>query len=76
MPQGLPKKIEVGLLLPDLAFQLGYASARRLALRLHSTAQRRTIEPARSRSARTAQPLQPTTPRQFTPIVQPTSVDP
>jgi len=28
MPQGLPKKIEVGLLLPDLPFKLGDPTAR------------------------------------------------
>src|SRR6516225_4373903 len=62
MPQGLPKKIEVGLLLPDLALELGDPTSRRRSFIEDRTPERWAIQPALARTADTSQRFQPTLP--------------
>jgi len=69
MPQGLPKKIEVALLLPDLALELGDPSPRRSSLIENRAAQRRAVQPALARTARPPQRLKPTLPNLLLPFV-------
>ena len=76
MPQGLLKKIEVGLLLADLALELRDPTPRRRSLIEDRTAQRRAVQPALARPARPAQRLQPALPNLLLPFVQTTTVDP
>jgi hypothetical protein len=76
MPQGLPKKIEVSLLFPDLALELGDPLPSRRSIIEKGTAQRRTIQPARPRPTRPPQPLQAASSSQFLPFVHTTTVDP
>src|SRR5262245_50427558 len=76
MPQGLPKKIEVGLLLPDLALELGNPPPRRLSLSLQRATQRRSIQRTASRPAWPTQRFQPTAPRYLLPFVYPPPIDP
>src|SRR5882757_9633486 len=76
MPQGLPKKIEVALLLADLALQLGDALPRCQTVVEQRAAQRRTIQLAAPRPAGATQRLQPTAPRNLLPLVHPPPVDP
>jgi hypothetical protein len=75
MPQGLPKKIEVALLLADLALELRDPTPRRRSLIEDRAAQRRAVQPALARPARPAQRLQPTLPNLLLPFVQTTTVD-
>jgi hypothetical protein len=76
MPQGLPKKIEVGLLLPDLALELGNPTPRRFPIVEQRTAQWRPIQRTAPRTAWAAQRLQPTAPSHLLPLVYPAPVDP
>jgi hypothetical protein len=76
MPQGLPKKIEVCLLLPDLALQLGDPSPRRCPLIEDRAPQWRALQPALARSTGTPQGLQPTPPNLLLPLVQPLPIEP
>jgi hypothetical protein len=55
MPQGLPKKIKVGLLLTHLALKLGDPPPRRLPLMEQRTAQRSAIQRAAARPTRPPQ---------------------
>jgi len=75
MPQGLPKKIEVGLLLPDLALELGDPTSRCSSLIENRTAQRRTVQPTLARTARPTQRLKPAPPNPLLPFVQPLAVE-
>jgi hypothetical protein len=75
MPQGLPKKIEVALLFPDLALQFGDPSPRRSSLIEKRTAQRRAIQTALARTARPTQRLKPALPNLLLPFVQPLAVE-
>jgi len=75
MPQGLPKKIEVGLLLPDLALELGDPLPSRRPLIEQRTAQRRPIQSAAPRSAWSAQRLQPAAAGHLLPLVHTTPDD-
>jgi hypothetical protein len=75
MPQGLPKKIEVGLLLPDLALELGDPTPRRCPLIEDRTPQRRVVQNALARSASTAQRFKPALPNLVLPFVHAAAVD-
>src|SRR5690349_11960412 len=75
MPQGLPKKIEVGLLLPDLAFQLGDPPPRRRSLMEERAPQRQPLQRPLARPTATAQRFQPAPANLLLPLVQPTTVD-
>jgi hypothetical protein len=76
MPQGLPKKIEVGLLLADLALQLGNPLSRRRSVIEQGTAQRRSIQSAPPRPPGPAQRFQPTASSLLLPLIYSSAVDP
>jgi hypothetical protein len=69
MSQGLPKKIEVALLLADLALELGDPTPRRRPIIEKRAPQRRAVQPALARSARPAQRLQPALPNLLLPLI-------
>jgi hypothetical protein len=69
MPQGLPKKIEVSLLLADLALELGDPPPRRRALMQERTPKRTAIQRSLARTARPSQRLKPTLPGLLLPFV-------
>jgi len=69
MPQDLPKKIEVALLLSDLALELGNPLPRLCPIVEKRAAQGRPIQPARPRPARAPKPLQAAAPSQLLPLV-------
>jgi hypothetical protein len=75
MPQGLPKKIEVALLLPDLALKLGDPPPCRLSVIEQRTAQRRPVQPAAPRPTRPTQRFQPAPPSLLLPLIQPAAID-
>jgi hypothetical protein len=75
MPQGLPKKIEVGLLLADLALELRDPTPRRRSLIEERTLQRRAGQAALARTAWTAQRFQPALPNLLLPLVYTAPVD-
>src|SRR5215204_4139489 len=70
MPQGLPKKIEVGLLFPDLALELGDPTPRRRTLIEDRALQRRPLQRPLARPPRPTQRLQSPLPHQILPFVQ------
>jgi hypothetical protein len=76
MPQGLPKKIQVGLLLPDLALELGDPTPCRCSLIEDRTPQRRTIQRPLARPTGPPQRLQPALADLLLPLVYPLAVDP
>jgi len=76
MPQGLPKKIEVGLLLPDLALELGDPASCRRPLIEERTPQRWPIQRSLARPAGPPQRFQSTLPNLLLPFVQPLAIEP
>jgi hypothetical protein len=69
MSQGLPKKIEVALLLADLALELRDPTPRRRSIIENRAPQRRAVQPALARSARPAQRRQPALPNLLLPLI-------
>jgi hypothetical protein len=77
MPQGLPKKIEIKLLLRHLALELYHPTPRHFALARHLAAQRRQhLAFALTRPTATSKRLDAVQFRSLLPLVQPTPVDP
>src|SRR5215208_7329985 len=75
MPQGLPKKIEISLLLPDLALELGDPPPRRRSLVEDRAPQRRFFQRPFARPTGTTQRFQAALPHLLLPFVQPLPVD-
>src|SRR5260370_14505983 len=75
MPQGLPKKIEVALLLADLALELGDPTPRRRSFIEEGAGHPRWVQGALARPTRPAQPPHPTLPHQVLPLVQTPAID-
>src|ERR1044072_2255887 len=75
MPQGLPKKIEVALLLPDLALELGDPPPRRRPLIEDRAPQRQPLQRPLARPTATSQRFQSSLANLLLPLVQPTPVD-
>jgi hypothetical protein len=69
MPQGLPKKIEVGLLLPDLALELSDPTARRRSFIEDRAPQRRPFQRPFARPTDAAQRFQTALPNLLLPLV-------
>src|SRR5262245_31575268 len=74
MPQGLPKKIEVGLLLPDLALELGDPTPRRRSFIEECAPQRRPVQRPFAWTSGAAQRFQPALPYLLLPVVEPAPV--
>jgi hypothetical protein len=77
MPQGLPKKIEIQLLLRHLALELYHPTPRQFALARRLAAQRRQhLAFALTRPTATSKRLEAVQFRSLLPLVQSTPVDP
>ncbi|MFO1079866.1 MAG: hypothetical protein U1E23_04465 [Reyranellaceae bacterium] len=76
MPQGLPKKIQVGLLLPDLALKLGNPTPRRRPFIQYRAPHRQHIKGPLPRTTGTPQPFQSSSPYDLLPLVQALAVNP